>query len=230
MAESKRARLSEEEEQARTDAAIEELVKLNKSIETIIEGKAAEIETIERKYFKKCAASYEKRKPFFAKIANFWPTVLSHHPVVSDLLSPEDLEVMQHLTDVSVELGDDPGCYKVIFSFKENPFFSNKTIVKEYNQDGVVNPTIQWKPGKNLVDPDEGESGKKRPLEDIPLSFFQWFTEEGDQMEADLGDYFKDEIYPDPLSFYFAREDSDEDDFDGDEGDEDDEGDEGAED
>lgn len=48
---------------------------------------------------------------------------------------------------------------------------------------------------------EEGGESRKRPLEDLP-SFFCWFSET--EPSDDAAEVIKDEIWPNPLQFYFV--------------------------
>ncbi len=54
--------------------------------------------------------------------------------IISVYFSNEDLEALEHVTDVSVErpADGDPRPSKIIFTFAENPFFADEKLVKEF--------------------------------------------------------------------------------------------------
>ena len=114
------------------------------------------------------------------------------------------------MENLSVKENDDiKSGYKVIFTFKENPYFTNRTIEKEIkvNEEGelVGNVTkIEWKSGQSLVSQANQNGGE---------SFFQWFSEDASSGmgQDELGEIIKDDLWPNPLQYYLVTEDGDED-------------------
>ena len=114
------------------------------------------------------------------------------------------------MENLSVKENDDiKSGYKVIFTFKENPYFNNKTIEKEVkvNENGeyVGGVTkIDWKAGQSLVNASSAPEGE---------SFFHWFSEDASSGmgQDELGEIIKDDIWPNPLQYYLATEDGEED-------------------
>ena len=120
--------------------------------------------------------------------------------------------------------------YKVVFTFRENPYFSNSLIEKEIklNEEGelVGSATkIDWKEGQSLVSQTPQPNQPQNEAGGVD-SFFHWFSEEASSGlgQDELGEIIKDDIWPNPLQYYLATEEGDED-GDGEEefGDEDDE-------
>ena len=96
-------------------------------------------------------------------IPGFWLTILTSHPSIGELVTEEDIPALEHLTDVTVTYGEAFEEFTLTFHFKENEFFSNKTLVKRYEVSpdlldekapalsGVDGSVIEWKAGKNLT-------------------------------------------------------------------------------
>ncbi|TID29402.1 hypothetical protein CANINC_001976 [Pichia inconspicua] len=92
----------------------------------------------------------------------FWLTAMQNLPPIADMISDRDVEVLKHLIDVKLEYMEKPG-FKLIFEFKENPFFSNKTLEKtyyyqkelgytgEFVYDHAEGDDIQWTDNKHNV-------------------------------------------------------------------------------
>ncbi|KKA29056.1 hypothetical protein TD95_002193 [Thielaviopsis punctulata] len=117
------------------------------------------------------APLYEKRHQLIAKIPNFWALVLEQAPPdVDEYIQPTDAAaLMQSLVSLKVshfeiEGGDsglaEPRSIKFVFEFKENEYFTNTTIEKNFyfrygkgDWSGFVSEpvTIDWKQGKDLT-------------------------------------------------------------------------------
>jgi len=84
-------------------------------------------------------------------------------------------------------------------------WLENDTLWKEFKAEPGGGATVtcsplRWKPGKNLVE--------KAAAKEDGMTFFQWFTETGE--EDELAQLLRDEIYADPLVFFGqVPEDSD---------------------
>lgn len=68
-------------------------------------------------------------------IPSFWLTALENLPIVSETITDRDAEVLEYLTDISMEYISEgqPG-FQLIFKFdsSKNPFFKKDQLVKKY--------------------------------------------------------------------------------------------------
>lgn len=135
-------------------------------------------------------------------VPDFWRTVLTVHPHLAEIISEKDEDVLSYLTDIREETLDpemneeellNGGGFRLTFSFtKENPYFSNPTLTKEYLMDPEDSDTlfeikgcdIQWKQGKNVTikvlkkKPKAGAKNTKPQTKTETVdSFFRWFTD-----------------------------------------------------
>lgn len=215
--------------------AIEEIDRVQCEIDKLNEEASEEILKVEHKYNKLRQPHYSKRSDLIAQIPNFWVTVFVNHPQLSTLLDEEDEEALQYLKKLEVqEFEDIKSGYRINFYFDStrNPFFENDVLFKEFhlNDNGdhtCKSSTIKWKPGKCLTEngksvaAGDGKGGaRKRGHKDASL-FFSWFNDHSDASSDDFGDVIKDDIWPNPLQYYLAQGE-DEDDNEGGEGEDDD--------
>ncbi|CAB4254599.1 similar to Saccharomyces cerevisiae YKR048C NAP1 Protein that interacts with mitotic cyclin Clb2p [Maudiozyma barnettii] len=148
-------------------------------------------------------------------IPSFWLTALENLPIVSETITDRDAEVLEYLTDVSMEYISEgqPG-FKLVFMFDdaENPYFTNKTLTKTYYYqselgysgdfvyDHAEGETITWKDHAHnvTVDVEQRKQRNKatkqvRTVERMtPVeSFFNFFeppvapTEKNEETEAE---------------------------------------------
>lgn len=130
-------------------------------------------------------------------IPDFWSTALKNIPILADGITERDEEALHYLTDLRMEYLETPG-FQLIFEFAENPFFTNKELVKsyhyapgqtgfdgEYTLEKAVGTEIDWKsPDKDLTVKIEQRKQRNkhtkatRTIEKkIPqLSFFSFFS------------------------------------------------------
>ncbi|KAI8354384.1 hypothetical protein B0O80DRAFT_450935 [Mortierella sp. GBAus27b] len=159
---------------------------------------------------------YEKRREVIAKLPNFWSIVIHKNGELLQLNEATDLPILENLTDVWVKYDPkDSRNFEIIFTFKENAYFSNKQLIKKvtYKDDGSVTEAVKidWKEGK---DP----SKKRKKDEGDDLTFFSLFGDE----EPGVCEFFAEKIFADAISIYSGEDDGEEIDFG--EDDEDDEG------
>lgn len=94
-----------------------------------------------------------------AGIPDFWAVALRAHPDLEELINEKDAEVLAYCVDIKGddlknEDGEETG-FNVVFSFAENPFFTNKELsvvyeIEESGQSGmevksVQGTSIKWK-------------------------------------------------------------------------------------
>lgn len=137
---------------------------------------------------------------------------------IFSVLDEQEESVLHFMTTLHVEDFDDIKTgYKISFSFKENPYFSNDVLTKEFHlavDSNSSNPnhtststTIQWKEGKDLLKQLQNKqtsNSRKRDLE--YKSFFDWFTDNSDPLNDDLAETIKDDIWPNPLQYFLVPE------------------------
>lgn len=222
--------------------SIEEIDRVQCEIDKLNEEASEEILKVEQKYNKLRQPHYKGRSDLIGKVPNFWVTVFVNHPQLSTLLDEDDEEALQYLKKVDVqEFEDIKSGYKINFHFDEtrNPFFENDVLFKEFilNENGeptCKSSTIKWKPGKNLTESakldivDPKNVNRKRAHKEASL-FFSWFNDHADAAGDDFGEVIKDDIWPNPLQYFLANNDEDEEDDDENEVDEDEEDDDDSE-
>jgi len=96
-------------------------------------------------------------------IPRFWLEALLHNEDTAELITKQDEEALQYLTEVKVaEVEGEDESFSLEFHFAENPFFENTLLLKtyhlEFNQlygdvmfDHLESSEIKWKSGKNLT-------------------------------------------------------------------------------
>jgi len=185
---------------------------------------------------------YEKRREKLKSIPNFWTTVLQNDTMFFRVYGnhPEDLEALKYLEDIHVSRHKpDPRAYTLEFHFKENPFFSDKVLSKEYKLknapsgevvDGIYDSMLSFNPDRDIVvssqrinwKNDKMNLCKKYPLpaavdEDDDMgdgpdqgSFFNFFESIDDELE--FGAHFAGEIFASPIMYFKGEVDEDEED------------------
>uniref|UniRef100_A0A383V5W6 Nucleosome assembly protein n=1 Tax=Tetradesmus obliquus TaxID=3088 RepID=A0A383V5W6_TETOB len=94
-------------------------------------------------------------------IPDFWLTAITNHDLLGEYVTERDAEVLSYLADVRVAslTGEEAGSFKLTFSFRDNPFFTNKVLEKTFymeNPDEIVPDkfvgcSIDWAAGKDTT-------------------------------------------------------------------------------
>jgi len=147
-------------------------------------------------------------------IPQFWACAMTHEETVSELITEEDVDCLEHLMDITCEDRNDGRGFTLYFHFSENEYFTNAVLTKQYEVPNLLlsdepilknveGCEIDWKPGRSLthriVRKKQRGKGKKnagqvRTVEktEDQESFFHWFQppkmpemEEMDEEEAE---------------------------------------------
>ncbi|KAG0050249.1 hypothetical protein BGZ83_004991 [Gryganskiella cystojenkinii] len=148
---------------------------------------------------------FEKRRAIIAQIPNFWTSVFMNNMSLTQVIEPTDIPVLEHLTDVWVKHDHkDARNYDITFTFSENPYFTNKELVKKitfHDGEQKTAPTeIKWKEGKDLT-----ANNKRKKDEDAADSFFTIFQED----DVTLLDYIANELFSEAMHIYANGGDDD---------------------
>ncbi|XP_060195522.1 uncharacterized protein LOC132624818 [Lycium barbarum] len=177
--------------------SIEELQEIQDKLEKINEEARDEVLRIAQNYSKIRKPAYEKRNNIIKDIPNFWLTAFLRHPVLAELISTKDQEVLKFLSSLEVEHSTDVKFgYTITFYFNQNPHFRNTLLSKTYTflEEGrptkVTASTIQWLEGNGAVSPLDEDS------------FFRWFSSEVNQKDDEIAAIIKDELWENPLTFF----------------------------
>lgn len=176
------------------------------------EKASEEILKVEQKYNKMRRPLFEKRTQLIKKIPEFWLQSFLNHPIVSSIVDVEEEDCFEFLEMLEVEESEDIKTgYKLHFHFRENPYFGNKSLTKEFSLGTGEAPAststpVEWKEGKDLIK--QLQSGaqkagrKKRHLEF--KSFFEWFQDHNDPVNDEIAEIIKDDLWPNPLQYFLV--------------------------
>jgi template-activating factor I len=223
------------------EAVLAELHAVQDELEKLNKEENDKILEVVKQYSAMKKPILKKRSGVITKIPDFWFTVLERHPIISSLIQDEDKEILKFIKDIDVDETPGPSemtNWKITMTFNKNPYFTNKTLWKEFKWTEGEEPELKvtaskiaWQKGKNPMKQEKkggaaSQKGKgKRELEEEEtISFFHWF--DADDEDEQLGEIFREEIYPHAVAIYqghFVQGDDDE----GDSGDDEGEGGEG---
>ncbi|GAA5986512.1 hypothetical protein JCM11641_005224 [Rhodosporidiobolus odoratus] len=158
---------------------------------------------------KQQAPVYTSRAELAAKIPNFWATSLAQCRNVAQHIDPVDEDALKHLKNVEiVHDEEDVRIYDIVFTFSpKNPYFKETVLSKKVtvNPPSSISPAPPAVAAHDIDAPSyilpgtpiswtspEHDLTKKKPRPDVeigdkeeydgfePGSFFNWFSEEGE--------------------------------------------------
>ncbi|KAF4572614.1 hypothetical protein EYR40_004310 [Pleurotus pulmonarius] len=196
---------------------------------------------LERVAQQKLNAAYAKRREIVKSIPKFWPVALMNNEMVAvHIQHSADQLALSYLEDLWVERDKaEPRCYTIEFYFKENPYFSDSVLKKEYkyvpppaaadetpDEDGITESSldfswqrdvsisavkINWKDdSKNLTKLYPREKDEDDDIPADPGSFFNYFEHEEDSFET--GMVIANEIFPEAIEYFLGTAEGQEDD------------------
>ncbi|TFK30400.1 hypothetical protein FA15DRAFT_4919 [Coprinopsis marcescibilis] len=191
---------------------------------------------LEREAQNKLYPAYVTRRPILKSINNFWPVaLLKNHVVAFHAQHNADKTALNYLEDLWVTRDpNDFRCFTLEFYFKDNKFFEDKVLKKEYklipqpntanekpDENGITDSMlefswethvegqpIKWKSEEtNLTKSYPREAGDDD--DELPIdtgSFFNFFEYKDDP--SDIGPVIASEVFPDAID-YFLNDDED---------------------
>ncbi|OAY31022.1 NAP1-related protein 2 [Manihot esculenta] len=219
--------------------SIEKLQEIQDELEKINEEASDKVLEVEQKYNEIRKPVYDKRNDIIKSIPDFWLTAFLSHPVLHTLLNEEDQKIFKYISSLEVEdFKDVKSGYSITFNFQPNPYFEDTKLTKTFTflDEGTTEITatpIKWKEGMGMPNGVTHEKkGNKRPFVDD--GFFSWFSstvqkEAMEDYQDEIADVIKEDLWPNPLSYFntdpddeFEGDEADEGDKDGDDSEEDD--------
>ncbi|KAL3617976.1 NAP1-related protein 2 [Castilleja foliolosa] len=207
--------------------SIEKLQEIQDELEKINEEASEKVLEVEQKYNEVRKPVYDKRNNVIKSIPDFWLTAFMSHPALSELLTEEDQKIFKYLNNLEVEdCKDVKSGYSITFHFKPNPYFEDTKLTKTFAflEEGTTKITatsIKWKEGMGISNGSaEEKKGNKRPH--VEESFFSWFNDypqNGDieEIQDEVAEIIKDDLWPNPLTYFNNEVDEEEFEIDDDE-------------
>ncbi|GIL92362.1 hypothetical protein Vretifemale_19875, partial [Volvox reticuliferus] len=190
------------------DVLAAELEECQKALDKVNDEASDRVLAVEQEYNKKRRPIYAERAEIIRKVPQFWQRVLSSHPTLADLLTDDDLAILEYVTELDVVDSDDiKSGYRVVMTFAaENPFFTNPSLTKSfhYSDDGKITiaaADIHWNEGHAPVP--ESLEGTLRPS----YLFFDWMAANeplGHGTPDEISEIIKEEVWPNPVKYYYS--------------------------
>jgi template-activating factor I len=185
---------------------------------------------------------YEKRREITKSIEKFWPVALMNHSHFGIYAQHNaDQDALSYLEDLWVARDPvEPRCYTIEFYFKENPYFTNTVLKKEFkynappsaadekpDEDGITESMldfswerdveaqtfkIEWKDAEHtLTKLHPSQTGEDDDEDSImDMGSFFNFFEKAED-QLDIGITIANEVFPDAIEFFLGEAGGDED-------------------
>ncbi|KAL3819404.1 hypothetical protein ACJIZ3_005361 [Penstemon smallii] len=202
--------------------SIEKLQEIQDELEKINEEASEKVLEVEQKYNEIRKPVYDKRNDVIKSIPDFWLTAFLSHPALSELLTEEDQKIFKYLGNLEVEDNKDvKSGYSITFNFKPNPYFEDTKLTKTFTflEEGTTKITatsIKWKEGMDIAANGVAEESKGNKRSHAEESFFTWFSDSEFKGDVDeihdeqVADIIKDDLWPNPLSYFNNEADEEE--------------------
>ncbi|TRM66023.1 hypothetical protein BD626DRAFT_486544 [Schizophyllum amplum] len=164
---------------------------------------------------------FEKRRPTLKTIPKFWPIALMNVPQIGLYLGHNvDQQALSYLEDLWVIRNkEEPRAFTLEFHFKENPYFTNAVLTKEYkyapvaeagnskvDEDGISDAQADFQWGRD-VKPQAMKIDWKDPENAFTKKYPRQVSEEvdDDELSGDPGSFFNFfEVEADPMDLGLA--------------------------
>ncbi|KAJ7770843.1 hypothetical protein DFH07DRAFT_805457 [Mycena maculata] len=201
----------------------------------------------------KVTPAYQKRREVVKNIGKFWPVALMNHSHFAFFAQHSaDQLALSYLEDLWIARDPvEPRCYTIEFYFKENPFFTNTVLKKEYkysapdnvaddkpDENGITDTmldfswerdvsaqatTIDWKEPEKALTKLYPRDAEDGDDDDVAVEVGSFFNFfETASDPAELGITIANEVFPEAIEYFLGQAGGDEE-MDSDDEDDDDE-------
>ncbi|XP_048192971.1 testis-specific Y-encoded protein 9-like, partial [Perognathus longimembris pacificus] len=134
-------------------------------------------------------------------IPGFWAQTFVNHPQLSAMISDQDEDMLSYMINLEVqELRHPKSSCKITFYFRNNPYFQNAVVVKEFVVDitgyRLCHSTpILWRQYYK-IEADSHRNHNKSP------NFFNWFTDHNFAGSNRITEIIRKDLWLNPLHYY----------------------------
>ncbi|OWJ99017.1 hypothetical protein Celaphus_00019609 [Cervus elaphus hippelaphus] len=143
------------------------------------------------------------------------PNQIINHPQVSIIFSTQDEDFLRYMIDFKVQVRTHPiSRFKLIFSFRDNPYFWNTVIVKGYYLDitgkrGSLVVSVGYRAHRStpvhwFLDLEQG--ARSRRLDTSCLNFLNWLSGHNCAESNRIAEIIGQDEWDDPMKCYPREE------------------------
>lgn len=185
---------------------VKQLLKFEDELCKIDEEYYEQIRELRKEREAKRKAVLKKRKEPVSRLQNFWAEALINHMLIGELISDEDMEILEFMSSMNVEKEqheNDEETVKIIFNFSKNPYLSNDSlekIIKTKDDVGIKSShtSIQWK--------GEGMDRNRLSVSATHSHFFEWFEDDSLPASDPISEVIYKDLFYFPTKWYVAED------------------------
>ncbi|XP_071069537.1 testis-specific Y-encoded protein 2-like [Dasypus novemcinctus] len=146
----------------------------------------------------------DNRKAVIQGIPGFWVKAILNHPQISAMITDQDEDMLNYMTNLEVENSQAKNHCKITFFFRRNPYFQNEVIIKEYdfNVTGYRpshSTPVQWFR-------DYGRQASRHRHHNDNFNFFNWFSDHNFAVYNRIAEIINEDLWPNALQYYPREE------------------------
>uniref|UniRef100_A0A8C0E2E0 TSPY n=1 Tax=Balaenoptera musculus TaxID=9771 RepID=A0A8C0E2E0_BALMU len=147
----------------------------------------------------------EHRSAIIQSIPGFWVKVFVNHLQMSATMNDLDKDMLSYMTNLKVEKLRYPSdCCKIVLFFRNNCYFQNEVVVKEYliNVTGYMaahSTRIKWHRRFK-------SEAYSRRHHSSSHDFFRWFSDHSFAGSSRIAEIISEDLWPNPLRYYPREE------------------------
>ncbi|KAM7041457.1 testis-specific Y-encoded protein 1-like [Molossus nigricans] len=156
---------------------------------------------VKRKTAQRRKPILERRRAIIQCIPSFWSKAILNHCQISAIIGDQDEDLLNYLINVEVrELGHPKYHCKLMFYFRDNPYFLNGVITKQYNislagYQATRSTQVLW-----FWDYERGVPSRRQDTTSI--NFFNWLSEHNLPGSGRIAQIISEDLWPNPLQHY----------------------------
>uniref|UniRef100_A0A8C6B7N4 Testis-specific Y-encoded protein 1-like n=1 Tax=Monodon monoceros TaxID=40151 RepID=A0A8C6B7N4_MONMO len=145
------------------------------------------------------------RRAIIWGIPGFWARAIMNQPHMSAMISDQDEDMLSYMISLEVqELGHPRHRCKLIFFFRNNSYFWNDVIIKEYHLSIAGYRASRSTPVQWFWDYEQGAPSRRQDT--TSLNFLNWLCDHNCPGSNRIAEIIGESLWPNPLHYYPREE------------------------
>ncbi|KAB0397792.1 hypothetical protein E2I00_013604 [Balaenoptera physalus] len=145
------------------------------------------------------------RRAIIWGIPGFWARAIMNQPQMSAMISDQDEDMLSYMISLEVqELGHPRHRCKLMFFFRNNSYFWNDMIIKEYHLSIAGYRASRSTPVQWFWDYEQG--APRRRQDTTSLNFLNWLSDHNCPGSNRIAEIIGEGLWPNPLHYYPSEE------------------------
>uniref|UniRef100_A0A8C0CLU1 Testis-specific Y-encoded protein 1-like n=1 Tax=Balaenoptera musculus TaxID=9771 RepID=A0A8C0CLU1_BALMU len=145
------------------------------------------------------------RRAIIWGIPGFWARAIMNQPQMSAMISDQDEDMLSYMISLEVqELGHPRHRCKLMFFFRNNSYFWNDMIIKEYHLSIAGYRASRSTPVQWFWDNEQGAPSRRQDT--TSLNFLNWLSDHNCPGSNRIAEIIGEGLWPNPLHYYPREE------------------------